>query len=259
MIIQFLLLVASATATRTKCPFHAKTTKDALRVLSSSTRCSFLSLSFNPNDDEILKLAAGIRKNVAVQSLYLSPDFVLESDDDGRIVTLLNAVKENFQTMNEKTSIKTLGLWHERTNKCTKKSSRLLVSSLASLLQDPASKLTSVSIQQHPLTTMDVAQLGRALSTQDSSSGMETLSFKVTDDTTIERDVAMSSLFAMVRKRTESKNERALFFPLNNINTAAVDVFIIFFDHSFFFLVCFDSSPSFLPFSWECFKLRSSR
>ena len=212
--IQFLVLVlsfmASATAKRTKfsCPFHAKTTKDALHVLSSSTRCSFLSLSFNPNDIEISKLAAGIRSNVAVQSLYLSPDFVLESDDDERVSVILNAVQENFQTMNEKASIKTLGLWHERTNKCTKKSSRLLISSLASLLQDPASKLTGVSIQQHPLTTMDVAQLSRALSTQDSSSDMmETLSFKVTDDTTIERDVAMSSLFAMVRKRTELKNK----------------------------------------------------
>ena len=169
------------------CPFHAKNTLDAINVLSSTKTCTFLALSFSPNDESIEKIATALKSSQSVQSFYLSPEFILKSDNDKRITTLLNAIQENTNS-----PIKTLGLWHERTSECTDISTTTVASSVISLLKSDV-KINGLSIQNHPLGTKQIQMFSETIH----QVGLETLSIKVTEDliNLQERDQALGALF----------------------------------------------------------------
>ena len=186
--IQLLKFLSLITATMAhSCPFHAKNTLDAINVLSSTKTCTFLALSFSPNDESTIRIATALKSTQSVQSFYLSPEFILKSDNDQRIATLLNAIQENTNS-----PIKTLGLWHERTSECTDISTTMVASSVISLLKSNV-KINGLSIQNHPLGTKQIQMFSETIH----QVGLETLSIKVTEDliNLQERDQALGTLF----------------------------------------------------------------
>ena len=197
--IQLLKFLSLITATMAhSCPFHAKNTLDAINVLSSTKTCTFLALSFSPNDESIEKIATALKSSQSVQSFYLSPEFILKSDNDKRITTLLNAIQENTNS-----PIKTLGLWHERTSECTDISTTTVASSVISLLKSDV-KINGLSIQNHPLGTKQIQMFSETIH----QVGLETLSIKVTEDliNLQERDQALGALFENLGSSSSMKS-----------------------------------------------------
>ena len=182
------------------CPYHSKNVVDAVQLLESNKPCSFLSISFSPTNEEVQLIANSLRSTQSVKSFYLSPAFVLQSDEDDRVGTLLRAIQDNLSN-----PINTLGLWHEIHSDCTDKSATLLVSSLVSLLKkDTDSRISSISIQNQPMATMNLKMLSFMMI---SHAGIKSLALKVTEDQSEQRDHALASVFQNIgRHVTQMKS-----------------------------------------------------
>ena len=179
------------------CPHHAKSTETALMILTSTSRCGFLSISFSPSIADTVKLATALTTTTSVASFYVAPEFILRDDSDGRLNQLLHAMNKN-----NRLPIKTLGLWHESSSHCTAATTRLFMSSLQALLTEKtgSTKITGISIPNQFLETADILTTAKILSTNQQ---LRSLSIKVravqendiSDKKKMQRDDALALVF----------------------------------------------------------------
>jgi hypothetical protein len=134
------------------CPYHAKDETSALAILTSTTKCSFLSISFNPTEATIENIARALKTTTSLtKSFYLSPDFVVANDQDHRATTLIRAMAEHPAL-----PITQLGLWFESKATTTHSSTDALMASLQTLLATTTVRIKGISIQNQAMDTSHV-------------------------------------------------------------------------------------------------------
>lgn len=165
------------TPTLTPCPYHAKDSDSAVKVLrqyhskegTSGRSCDFFSVAFDPSNEDS-KLISAALVDSSVRSFYLAPEFVasdtsnVDSDSssgDERVFDILDAAARNKH-------ITTLGMWQSHFSDASIEN---VVRTLAT-----SDSITSLSIENtQNLTDAGLLELAAAIG----SSKLRTLNLKI--------------------------------------------------------------------------------